>query len=470
MLFALLVAVGPGLALWAVGALTRVFGARVRAGVHVVMIGSLAGIAVLVAFRQSDVARGGVVLALGVLAGAVVGVLYLRVAQVRLFLLYLSPLPLLAAALFLFGSDISGLVTGGDTEVVEGVESSRSVVMLVLDEFPTATILGDDGTIDADEFPNLARLSESSTWYRNYTTHNAGTIQAVPSLLSGQLPTRGHAPLYTDWPENLFTLLGGSYDMAVQESVTQLCPPDVCEDSARTVTRSVLNDREGFPGATGDAVDVFRQLISLNADARVEVDQFTEEVVSVRGGRRAHRRRPRRRHQPAVAVHRVPGGHGPGRGPDVPLRPRDPPPRPLALLPRRHRVRVARRRSRGPDRRHVDPQLADRADQAAARAPDPVHRRAGRADGRPAPGHRALAGRPGRRRGRPRRGLRGGLAGPGGVGHQRPRGDVDPAVHPLARACPTASTTPTSRRPTCCRRWPTCSRSTSPTTWWGPRR
>ena len=153
--------------------------------------------------------------------------------------------------------------------------------MLVLDEFPTATILGDDGTIDADEFPNLARLSESSTWFRNYTTHNAGTIQAVPSLLSGQLPTRGHAPLYTDWPENLFTLLGGSYDMAVQESVTQLCPPDVCEDSARTVTRSVLNDREGFPGATGDAVDVFRQLISLNADARVEVDQFTEEVVSV---------------------------------------------------------------------------------------------------------------------------------------------------------------------------------------------
>ncbi len=69
----------------------------------------------------------------------------------------------------------------------------------------------------------------ASTWFRNYTTHNAGTVQAVPSLLSGTLPTRGRAPLVTDWPNNLFTLLGGTYDMAVQEAVTQLCPPDVCE-------------------------------------------------------------------------------------------------------------------------------------------------------------------------------------------------------------------------------------------------
>ncbi|HYF46664.1 MAG TPA: sulfatase-like hydrolase/transferase, partial [Acidimicrobiales bacterium] len=38
---------------------------------------------------------------------------------------------------------------------------------------------------------------------------------------------------------------------------------------------------EGFRGATGDAVDVFRQLVSLNAEAEVQVDQFTEEVLSV---------------------------------------------------------------------------------------------------------------------------------------------------------------------------------------------
>jgi hypothetical protein len=280
-LFALLVALVPGLVLWALGALTRLAGEAVRTWVHVGMVAGLVGLAVLVGLRQADLARGGLVLAVAVAAGVLAGLLYVKVAQVKLFLLYLSPLPLAAAALFLFSSDVSGLVSGGDAEVAENVESSHSVVMLVLDEFPTSTILGDDGLVDAEEFPNLARLSRASTWFRNYTTHNAGTVQAVPSLLSGQLPTRGRAPLVTDWPENLFTLLGGGYDMAVQEAVTQLCPPDVCPNTSRTVTREVLNEREGFPGAAGDAVDVFRQLVSLNAEAQVEIDQFTEEVLSV---------------------------------------------------------------------------------------------------------------------------------------------------------------------------------------------
>ncbi|HEY8058848.1 MAG TPA: sulfatase-like hydrolase/transferase, partial [Acidimicrobiales bacterium] len=206
---------------------------------------------------------------------------YTRIAGIRQFLLYLSPLPLLAAALFLFSSPVSGLVDGGDAEVVEDVGSDQPVVMLVLDEFPTASLLDDRGQIDASQFPNFARLAEGSTWFRNYTTHNAGTVQAVPSLLSGQLPTRGRAPLVTDWPTNLFTLLGGSYDMAVQETVTQLCPPNVCGNESRTVTQRTPVDGEGLEGAVGDATDVLRQLVSLTAEPEVAIDEFTEETLSV---------------------------------------------------------------------------------------------------------------------------------------------------------------------------------------------
>ena len=280
-LFALAVALVPAAVLWLGGFATTVLGTGVRVGVHVATVGALVGIAALVAVRLADLARGGPALVLAVAAGVGAALLYVRVSQARLFLLYLSPLPLLAVVLFCTSSSVSGLVTGGEAEVVEEVDSTRPVVMLVLDEFPTAALLDADGGIDADQFPAFAELAEQATWFRNYTTHNAGTVQAVPSLLSGTLPTRGRAPLYTDWPDNLFTLLGGSYEMAVQESVTQLCPPDVCDDAARTVTQRTAIDGEGVTGLVEDTREVLSQLASLNAEPEIQVDAFTEAVISV---------------------------------------------------------------------------------------------------------------------------------------------------------------------------------------------
>ncbi len=280
-LFALAVALLPAAALWLAGVTTSMFGPRVRLGVHGLTLGVLAGVAVLAGVRLADLARGGPALAVAVAAGIAVAVLYLRVDQVRLFLLYLAPLPLLAVVLFCFTSSVSGLVTGGEADIVEDVDSTRPVVMMVLDEFPTASLLDADGGIDADPFPAFARLAEQSTWFRNYTTHNAGTVQAVPSLLSGTLPTRGRAPLYTDWPDNLFTLLGGSYEMAVQESVTQLCPPEVCDNADRTVTQRTAIDGEGLGGLVEDTREVLTQLVSLNAEPEVQIDAFAEQVISV---------------------------------------------------------------------------------------------------------------------------------------------------------------------------------------------
>ena len=279
--FALALALGPGLVLWLVGLSTRLLGERVRAAVHLVTVAALVGSAALVAVRLADLARGGAALAVAATAALAAAVLYRRVAGIRLFLLYLSPLPLLAAGLFCFSSSVSGLVTGGETELVEDLDSDQPVVMVVLDEFPTAALLDRDGGVDAEQFPHLARLAEQSRWYRNYTTHNAGTVHAVPSLLSGALPARGRAPLVTDWPENLFTLLGGTYDMAVQETVTQLCPEEVCADQPRTVTQRTPVGRDGLGGVFDDATDVLGQLLSPSAEPEVAVDAFTEEVLSV---------------------------------------------------------------------------------------------------------------------------------------------------------------------------------------------
>ncbi len=282
-LFALVVAVGPALVLWLVGLATKVFGEEVRSAVHLVMVGGLVSLAVLVGLHLADWLAGAAALAVAIAAGVGAMVAYRRVPSARTFLTYLSPLPFLATGLFLFSSDVSGLVTGGDVEVAEGVDATRPVVMMVLDEFPTAALLDGHGQIDAEQFPNFARLSHQATWFRNYTTHNAGTIQAVPSLLSGQLPTRGRAPLYTDWPTNLFTLLGGSYRMAVREAVTQLCPPEVCQTGANTVTTRTPVAAEGLGGLFSDSVDVIRQLTAIHGSTTIETDAFEEDLVSIAG-------------------------------------------------------------------------------------------------------------------------------------------------------------------------------------------
>ena len=80
-----------------------------------------------------------------------------------------------------------------------------------------------DGEIDAKRYPNFARLAEDATWYRNTTTVHEWTTGAVPAILTGERP--GGLPLFLDHPDNLFTLLGGSYDLNVHESQTHLCHP-----------------------------------------------------------------------------------------------------------------------------------------------------------------------------------------------------------------------------------------------------
>jgi Sulfatase len=179
-------------------------------------------------------ALGGSALALPVAlaVGAGAAALYARFAGVRTFATVLSPAPLIVLLLFLVASPVRGLLfpdeAGG--AVAGPVRSSTPIVHVVLDELPQATLVDARGEIDAELFPNFARLARGSTWYRNATTVDDLTTEAVPAQLTGMAPRQGQIPTTRDHPRSLFTLFEGSHDLTVVEPITDLCPDRLCGD------------------------------------------------------------------------------------------------------------------------------------------------------------------------------------------------------------------------------------------------
>ena len=141
------------------------------------------------------------------------------------------------ALLFVTVSLVGKLVVGGGdngpARAVVPASARVPIVMVFFDEFPMTSLLDSKGQIDRRLYPNFAKLANQSTWYRNATGIGPFTPYAVPAMLTGQYPTRvGVAPSYTEYPDNLFTWLSGSYDVWALETVTQLCPPRICAAAA----------------------------------------------------------------------------------------------------------------------------------------------------------------------------------------------------------------------------------------------
>ena len=126
------------------------------------------------------------------------------------------------------------------------------VVMVVLDEFPLATLINGNRKIDAELFPNFAKIQRDSTWFRNATTPSAFTPRALPSILSGIYPkNQTHESTKR---ASLFNLLGGSYEIRSHEKeLGHLCSSGECEDRA-TSALPRLSKRYGhiFPGNRGE--------------------------------------------------------------------------------------------------------------------------------------------------------------------------------------------------------------------------
>ena len=97
------------------------------------------------------------------------------------------------------------------------------VVMIIFDEFPLVHLLDAEGNIDGRRFPNFASMGDESTWYSNATTVHDQTMKAIPSILTGLHPEGGLiVPIPENYPESLFNILRGQYQIHASESVTQL--------------------------------------------------------------------------------------------------------------------------------------------------------------------------------------------------------------------------------------------------------
>jgi len=114
------------------------------------------------------------------------------------------------------------------------------VVFVVFDEFPADDLLRPDGSIDAERFPNFARLASISTWFPNATTVFDSTFGAVPAILDGRLPRPRMATDVRSHKPSIFHVLDRlGYEVFKVESASAVCPPSICP-GARTRRPGVL--------------------------------------------------------------------------------------------------------------------------------------------------------------------------------------------------------------------------------------
>ena len=151
--------------------------------------------------------------------------LYLRFRPIRSVVTLASPGIILFPLVFLLGFS-SHFRQIAPVFRVTDKWNPVPVVVLVCDEFCGSSLMTPDREIDARRFPNFAALARDGTWFRNATSANHNTEQAVPAILSGRYATTSHKPIHADLPQNLFSVLDatGAYEMTLFEPVTMLAP------------------------------------------------------------------------------------------------------------------------------------------------------------------------------------------------------------------------------------------------------
>ena len=147
--------------------------------------------------------------------------------------------------------------------------------MIVFDELPTRSLLDESGGIDRERFPSFAELADGSTWYSHHTTEAGLTRAAVPSLLTGQAPNTDPA-VYTEHPDNLFTMLAPTHDLEVMETATQLCPYDSCPPTVDGKTADAGGARLG--DLLGEVRSLWRDRVALGPTAPLALDDFEEDI------------------------------------------------------------------------------------------------------------------------------------------------------------------------------------------------
>ena len=235
-LFAVVLTLALPAAFLAVELVVGLVSGRARAVLHLVFVGALAALIALHLANRLANGAGYALVSIAAVTGLAAAIAYARSSHVRLLVTVLLPVPIVFAGLFLLASPVSGLLMPPEARLAAGPTSTNAketpVVLIVFDEFSTAGLMDAEGEIDAERFPNFAALAGDSTWFRNATTVDDHTHQAVPAILTGVQPKEGRHPIYADHPDNLFTLLARTHELRVIERLTRLCPVSLCASQA----------------------------------------------------------------------------------------------------------------------------------------------------------------------------------------------------------------------------------------------
>jgi hypothetical protein len=256
---------------WVAGVLSRAFAWRLQLGYVAVLVAAIA----LQLLTFDALAPS---LALAVVAGTAAAAIYTHAAPVRRLLSVLWPLPLVFMGIFLVLSDASPVADG---------QPRPPVVLVIFDELPVQSLMDADGRVDARRYPNFARLAADATWYRDIASVDQDTPYAVPAILDGRLPRQERLPVAADHPQNIFSLLGGGYELHVREDGTTMCAPALC----------IASPVEGFDSRmrslSGDAGRAYAHLLLPD---RVDFDAAEDTAAAVAENRRTPRESKRERY------------------------------------------------------------------------------------------------------------------------------------------------------------------------------
>ena len=235
-IFALTAILGVGLPL-ACALIVMLAGRLHREASRVIVSVLVALLVTLVALQilRSVPAAGWIIAIAAAGAGAGGGMLYHSSAPARTFAACLAPGVLVIPILFLLRPGVRSLVMPQEHELRQSTNSTTPVVLVVFDGLPLTALLDESETIDRNRYPSFAALADEATWYRNATTVSDYTQWAVPAILTGRYPVPRSLPVASDHPQNLYTLLGSSHVLKVQEPITRLCPQSLCDHGGEGV-------------------------------------------------------------------------------------------------------------------------------------------------------------------------------------------------------------------------------------------
>jgi hypothetical protein len=230
--FSVLLVVVPPALLLAVELLLGLIGPSVRSGAHIAFLGALAALIAVQALKKSIDVSDVLLIVLAVAVGAAIATLWARAEPVRSFLNVLSPAPLVFLLLFLLSGQISELAFPDEAKArsIGGVARAPIVVVL-LDELPSNTLVDDRDRLDAKRFPGFGELARNATWFRNAYTVYDSTERAQPAIMDGDLPQKDRQPISSDHPNSIFSLFAKTHRMNVDEEATNVCSRDICTES-----------------------------------------------------------------------------------------------------------------------------------------------------------------------------------------------------------------------------------------------